>query len=187
MADRGATSTYLTELGQPTNSPCHLIELYFDSGTDRITDGWRNVVWGANTYTSLGRMLSFSGVLESADMQIPTVTLSFSGVDQAYVALALSEPYLDRHIVIYRALIDSVSNTISSPVPIFDGRLDGMTIEDSSSGDSTIAISATSHWADFQRKPGRHTNSQEQGIYFPGDRFFEYCSQINKTIKWGAV
>lgn len=184
--DRNASGTWITELALPSNAPCFLFEMYFDSGTDYLTDCARPIVYGGHTYLSTGRMLSFSGLTESQDMQIPTVNLTFSGVDQTYISLAMNEPFMDRRMVIRKCLLDAAQSAISSPVIIFDGRMDTMTIADAPGQDSTVQVTATSQWADFERKPGRHTNSQEQGVYFPGDKFFDYTTQLNRQLKWGV-
>lgn len=186
--DRGASTAVVDEIVKSTNSPCYLVELYFDSATVRITDAWRNISWGGNTYLADGNLLGFSGIEETAELQIPSVTLSVSGVNQSYIAVVLAEPYLDRRVVIYKAFLDYTQGVVSSPIIIFDGRLDSMGIsDDPAGGTSTVAFTATSQWADFERTPGRHTNPAEQGVYFPGDKFFDYCNQINKQIKWGAA
>jgi hypothetical protein len=57
--------------------------------------------------------------------------------------------------------------------------------ENPDEGSCTIAISATSHWVDFERRPGRHTNHAEQQVWFPGDLGFEFSSEIVKEIRWG--
>lgn len=186
--DRTATPAFIAELLQSTNSPCFLAELYFASGTARMTDAWRTIVWSANTYVATGHYMGISGLQETADLSIPSLTLSLSGVDQAYVSVALLDQYLDRRLVIYKALLDYTQSVVSSPIIIFDGRMDGISIADEPGGTTTVVITATSQWADFERKPGRHTNSAEQGVWFPGDKFFDYCSQGTKpNLKWGST
>jgi hypothetical protein len=183
---RTASGAFTTELALPVNAPIHLFELYFDTGTDWLTDAARPVVWGAHTYLSTGRILSFGGLSETSDMQIPNISLSFGGVDQTYVSIALQEPFLDRRIAIYKAFMDSALAVVTSPILIFDGRMDTMSIDDMPGESTSITVTATNQWADFNRKPGRHSNTQEQQIYFPGDRFFDYMTQLNKDLKWGS-
>lgn len=184
--DRGASPAFITELLKSTNSPCFLVEMHFDDGVVRLTDAWRNVVWGDNTFTANGHFLDFSGLSETADLQIPSVTLSASAIDQAWVAVALTKPYLDRRLVIYKALLDYRQCVISGVLVIFDGRMDAMAITDAPGDKCTVAITASSQWVDFDRRPGRHTNSAEQQVFFTGDRFFEACGALNKDIRWGS-
>ena len=185
--DRGASAGFITELLKSTNSPCFLVETYFDDGTIRVTDAWRNIDWGGNTYTANGHFLSFDGLTETAELQVPNLTLTVSAVDQVWISTALTKQYIDRRMVIYKAFLDYTQDVISSPIIIFDGRMDSMAVADSPDGKCTVAISATSQWGDFDRKAGRHTNPQEQQVFFPGDRFFEYVANLNKEIKWGAA
>lgn len=185
--DRGASGAFLAELVKSTNAPCWMLEMHFDGGTNRVTDAWRDIAWGGNTFIAGGRFLGFSGLSETLDLQIPSVTITVSGVDQTYVALALNTPTLDRRMVIYKAFLDYTQSVVTDPVVVFDGRMDSMSISDDPSGSSTVAITATSQWGDFARRPGRHSSSAEQQVLFPGDKFFDYCSQLDKEIKWGAA
>lgn len=184
--DRSATPAFVAELLKSTNSPCYLVDAFFDDGTISMTDAWRPVLWNGTTYTANGHFLSFDGLTETAELQVPSLTLTVAAVDQAWIATALTKPYLDRRLVIYKAFLDYVQAVVSSPIVIFDGRLDGMVVADSPDGKCTVAVTATSQWGDFQRTPGRHTNPAEQQVFFPGDQFFQYCSNLNKQIKWGA-
>ena len=59
--------------------------------------------------------------------------------------------------------------------------------DDPVGGKSVMSVTATNTWVDFTRKTGRHTNHEEQQIYFAGDKGFEYASEIVKDIIWGKA
>ena len=121
-------------------------------------------------------------------MQIPTVTISLSAVDQSWIAIALLKQYIDRRCVIYKGFIDYVNGLVTNPLVIYAGRLDSMSISDDPDNDTcTIAVTATNQWGDFQCARGRHTNPSEQQIFFPGDMFFQFAGPVNKQIKWGSA
>jgi len=188
MADRGATAAALAEMAKASNQPVHLLQVALDAPTGTIyaTDAYKDIEWGGNIYTALGHLLSFSDIEETAELQVASLTVTLSGVDQAYISLFLSEHYIDRALRIYTGFLDSSDTLIADPVLIFDGRMDQPVIqEDPDAGTSVVAVRATNAWVDFERRPGRHTNHQEQQIWFPGDRGFEFASEIVKDIVWG--
>ena len=184
--DRQADSTFIAELLKSTNSPCFLIEARFDDGTVYMTDAWKPVTWGGHTYTAQGHFLSFDGLTETAELQVPNLTLTLSTVDQVWIAIALTKPYIDRRLIIYKAFLDYTQNIISSPMQIWAGGMDSMVISDAPQGKCAIVVTATSQWGDFERRPGRHTNPQEQSVFFPNDRFFEFCIALKSNITWGS-
>jgi hypothetical protein len=57
--------------------------------------------------------------------------------------------------------------------------------ENPDEGTCTLAIEAASHWVDFERRSGRHTNHAEQQVWFAGDKGFEFASEVMKDIPWG--
>jgi hypothetical protein len=184
--DRGASAGFLTELAQVNNSPVYLVDVYFDSSTDRMTDAFKSLTIGGNTYNAFGEFLGFSGLSETEGMNIPNITLQLSGVDQAWIAVALATPYLDRRIVISKTFIDATGAVTIAPVVIFDGRMDGMSIADQPGSTSTVSITATNQFVDFQFAAGRHTNMAEQNVHFPDDLFFEYSSSVTVDVTWGT-
>lgn len=189
---RTTDAAFLAELAQASNQPCYLVEAHFDSGTVYMTDAWRSVVWGGNTYNANGHFLKFDGLNESLDLQIPTVTVRVSGVDQEWVGIVLAEDYLGRGLVIRKGFIDYAAGVISSPLLLFEGSMDAMAIEDDpgddqSAGSTSIAVTAVNVWADFARRAGRHTNDAEQQAKYPGDRFFDANTDYNRQMKWGSA
>ena len=189
MSGRGASEVVRAEAAKSANQPVHLFELYLDGAPTFATDAYRTLQWNGNTYLANGQYLSFDQVEETADMKVSTTTVVLSGVDQAEIASVLLYSYIDRRLVIRKAFMSMADDSVLvDPVPILDGRCDAPVInEDPDSGTCTVSISVGSQWIDFERKPGRHTNHQEQQLWFPGDLGFEYVSQLNKEIKWGAA
>lgn len=187
MADRGASAAVLAEIGKAANEPIHLFELYLDAETVRLTDAHRPLAWNGADYIALGHLLAYDGLEETAELTVTTVRVSMSGVLQDTVALVLTHDYIDRRLVIYEAFL-SGAGVVVDPVAIFDGRADSPIIdEDPDSGKCQVVLAAAQHWVDFERRPGRHTNHEEQQIWFPGDRGFEFVSGLNREIRWGAA
>lgn len=188
MADRGASGAFITEIMKSANQPIYLVEVYFDSGTIYLSNAYRPVAYSGNTYGATAYLMSFAGLVESSDLQIPNVTVGLSGVDLSWVSIMLSEPYTDRRLVIRKAFLDNVEAVVSSPVIIFDGRIDSMMVtDDPDQGGCGISVTASSQWVDFLRTPGRHTNFAEEQVWFSGDKGFEFADALNLAdLKWGT-
>lgn len=188
MSGRGASASVEAAVALAANRPIHLFELYLEGATTYATDAYRSIEWSGNTYAALGHFLGYDAIEESSDMVISQARISLSGVDQTLIAAVLAYEYIDRRLVIRKGFLAGSEAVIIDPLPIFDGRIDAPEIaEDPDAGTCTVTISASSHWIDFERAPGRHTNHEEQQIWFPGDLGFEYVAQLNRQIKWGAA
>lgn len=188
MANRGMTQAAREEAAKAQNQPVHLFEAHFDSAVSRVTDADRNIEWAGNTYAAVGNLLTFSSIRESAEARIDSVTVQLSGVSQEWIAAVLAETYIDRRLVIYKGFRDTRGNIIVDPVAIFDGRMDAPVIgedPDEEPGRSIVHLEASSHWSDFERKPGRRTNDAIQRLHFPGDAFFDHVSATSRQVFWG--
>lgn len=189
MADRGMSASMIAELSKDLVSPAYLVRLGFDSGDLRMTDAARDITWSGNTYLRTNGLLSFQGLAETGELLVNTITVTLSGVDtSAAMAKVLTDDFLDRPLEIWIAFLTTAGAVIVDPLKIFSGRMDGPVIaEDPDEGSCTVAVKGTPAWADFGRRPGRHTNNAEQQFYYAGDLGFEYVSQLPKLIKWGRA
>ena len=186
MADRGGTSAVLTQIAAAENRPVHLIDVEFSGGTEYVTDSFQAITSGGNSYTALGDYVSISEIQESGGIEVSTVTLQLSGVDKDHITNVLGENYIDRPITIAKGFLDTSNALISSPITIFSGRMNAPVItENPDSGTSVVTVTATSHWVDFERRPGRSTNHSLQQIHFSGDKGFEFASEVAQQITWG--
>jgi len=186
--DRGSTAEFQTEVVKEQNFPVHLCSVETSGGTVYMTDAYRDVVYGANTYLKAGHFLAFSDIEESAEVMVANVTISLSGVDQSNISNFLSNNYIDRAVKIYLGFLDASSTLVADPILIFEGRIDSPAIEeDPSGGSSVVSVRATNSWVDFNRRTGRRANHAEQQIYFPGDKGFEFASEVVHEIYWGRT
>jgi hypothetical protein len=110
--------------------------------------------------------------------------LQFSGVGQSYQSIFLNNDWLNRQGKVWKAVIDDTGAIVGDPLVVFDGQITNWQFQESG-GSSKVTVSLSSHWADFQKKQGRLTNSNSQQFYFSGDLGFEYASHTVKDIKWG--
>jgi hypothetical protein len=190
--NRGASAAVQAEWAKAQNAPAHLVELQFDvadGGTVYVTDSYRTISYGGNNYTALGALLDFAGVSESVELRIADAVLTLQGVDQTYIAAILQRQYLYRRLLVYKAFMGTADVLIVDPFAIHDGRLDEPKIdEDPDSGKCIVQLRSHDQFADFERVAGRHTNPNDQALWFPNDRAFDQIAALaaqQQKFTWG--
>lgn len=167
-----------------TNSeikPFYAVEMQFDSGTLRFWTGYGDITLESNTYTGTGDIMSVQLVEESADLSAKSATISMQGITSEIVALALAEPYQGR---VCRILFGIEGQT---PIEIFGGFMDVMTIQDSGEA-SVISMTIESRLVELERtRPIRYTDESHKSRN-PQDEYFSYvASLIDKDVVWGRA
>lgn len=181
---RAIDSSVITELAKDAFNMAHLVSIDF-STPKYFTDYSHSIDHGGNTYLPSSHLLELSQVNETSDIQVGSFTINLSSVEQSFLTTLLSENYINREVTISRAILNSSGAIIGSPIPMYSGRIDGYTMQENGTS-SKIALSAASHWSDFERYSGRRTNHNSQQIYFPGDDGFEFASNTG-SFKWGEL
>lgn len=192
MSARGASAAVQAEWAKAANQLAHLLELRLDAadgGTLYRTDSYRTISWGGNSYLALGDFLGFSGLTESAEQRITDVTVTFSGVDQTWLSIVQLKQLLDRRLLIYKVFFNTATEAvIVDPVSIHDGRISEYSVQEEASGKCEVTLHSQDQFADFQRLSGRHTNPNDQNIWFPADRGFDLTAQNayqRRQLIWG--
>lgn len=186
--DRGSSTAFQNEVVKEANRPIHLVEISFENETLYMNDSFKDITFDGNNYIGTSQLLSFTDIEESIEIMVSKVTIALSGVDKVWIGKVLTQQYIDRPVKIYTGFLDASYALITNPVLIFEGRIDKPQItEEWEGGKSTVSISATNSWVDFTRNTGRHTNNEEQQVYFAGDLGFEFASEIVKDITWGTA
>lgn len=177
---RSTPASLLTALSQPEVLPFYAVEMLFDSAPVRFWTGYGDKTIGGDTYLGSGNLLSITGIDEVNDLSAKSITLQLSGVPASLVSLALQEPYQRRACKIYFGTTDT-----TTPIEVFSGLMDVMTIEDSGET-SVISLTVESKLVRLEKASNwRYTNESQKARY-PSDTFFSYVSNLqDRDIVWG--
>lgn len=146
----------------------------------------------AGTYISVGRFLGFSEIKEESKFTISEITATLSGLpafddnNDSIIADLLTGDYIDRRAEIARAFFNSNTNEYLDSILIFKGRISAPVIQDDPSETTTVAITASNNWVDYERTNGMVTTDARQQAIYTGDRGMQYSKDVIKDIKWQA-
>jgi hypothetical protein len=118
-----------------------------------------------------------------------------AGVDPEFTSkIIASTQLINKRVVIYRGFFETTYTAPSSSNTFlwFDGNIKDFSIEEGGT-EAKISIAVASHWADFEKKIGRLTNSATQTLtkqydstnLFSNDKGFDYASAMIGDIQWG--
>jgi hypothetical protein len=177
----------VTEVSASQLSPILLASFSFSTAV-RLWSGYGTITVGAVTYQGIGTFGTISPVEETTDLSARGINFQLSGIPSAYVSLALTENYQGKACSVLFGALDATGAIVSSPVTIFAGRMDVMSINDDGQN-ATIIMSAENKLVDFLRpRETRYTHEEQQNLYpvSPPDLGLEFVNAIQeKQIYWG--
>jgi hypothetical protein len=174
----------VTEVSASQLSPILLASLSFATPV-HIWTGYGTITVGSTAYLGIGTLGSISPVEETTDLAARGISMQLSGVPTAMLAVALTENYQGRECSVLFGALEASGALVSSPVTIFSGRMDVMSINDDGQ-DATIIMTAENKLVDFRRPREVRYTDQEQKNLFPSDKGLEFVTAIQeKQIYWG--
>jgi len=182
---RSINAATITALQSDAIRLCHLVQIDFPT-VAKITDNYHAVDFDGDDFEPVGHLLQIGQPQETQELRVGTIKITLSGVDQAYVSVFLNQTYINRRVRIWKAVLDSAGDIIGDAIITFDGQITGYGLQGGEDS-SVIDVSCASHWADFERKAGRLTNTNSQQYFFPTDTGFRYAANSIKDIKWGKA
>ena len=183
-AGRGLTNDMVTEVSASQLSPILLASLSFATPV-HIWTGYGTITVGSTAYLGIGTLGSISPVEETTDLAARGISMQLSGVPTAMLAVALTENYQGRECSVLFGALQASGALVSSPVTIFSGRRDVMSINDDGQN-ATIGMTAENKLVDFRRPREVRYTDQEQKNLFPSDKGLEFVTAIQeKQIYWG--
>jgi hypothetical protein len=201
-----STATITSELQQDSNNCFHLIELHFDDATwDDVflTDNFHDIDLDTptqstvKTFTAVGGLLGFAPIQETTKLAVNSITVSLSGVDNStdgIISKLMTAPIMNKRVIIYRSFGVANNTDTTKTYLIFDGNVKSWSIDESEDS-SQISVNVATHWANFEQKNGRMTNSSTQRNTvrynstqaFTNDDGLVYASAAIGDIQWGPT
>lgn len=168
--------------------PLMFVEADFDladGGTLNFWSGYGQINHDGKLYVGAGNLLSIGAVTESTDLTAAGARVMLSGIVEPLISKARDADYQGRKLVIKLGAMDDQGDIIASPVEIFSGFMDVMTISDSGET-ASIAVSVENRMIEFDRTRIRRFTAEDQKIEHPNDKGLEYVAEIQeKSIVWG--
>lgn len=165
--------------------PIYLIDMEFTAGELNLWSGNGILTYNSKDYVGAGDLLSIGSIQENSELTANGINLQLSGVKQSLLNIARDDPYQGRPLTVYLGAFDEAGDIISSPVLVFSGIMDTMTITDSGA-ESTIGVTAENKLIAFEKSAVRRFTNEDQKIDYPNDKGFEYVTKIqNLEVVWG--
>ena len=124
--------------------PIYLVDMEFSSGSIFLWSGMGDLTYNSNTYLGAGDLLSIGSIAETAELTANGATVTLGGIKQSLLTLARDEPYQGRPLIIRLGAFDESGDLIASPVILFSGFMDIMTIADSGDTSTITCLLYTS-------------------------------------------
>ena len=180
---RSLSSTLLTQLANPTNTFCFLLEIN-TSTVFRLTDNQFDVTYDSNTYTSSGEIISVSTTPETGELKVEETSIQLSNINSTFISVFDDENYIDDAVNIYLGFFDSNDSFIDA-FTYFSGNIKNVEVSESNT-DSTITLTCSNHWANWNLKKGRHFTDESQQRAFLNDKGLEFAHITRQNIRWGS-
>lgn len=152
-----------------------------DGGTQYYCTAGASIAWNGFTWLGTGGLVSVEPLRETAAIESVGLRMTLSGVPSSLLSLALGSHVQGRLLTVWMGALDSSNALISSPLQVYAGRIDTLTIED---GEQTATITATveSEMAALMSAAVRRYTNEDQQRAYPGDKVFEYVPQMVEKV-----
>lgn len=154
-----------------------------------INSTHKNIQINGTNYLGAGAVLGFSGVEETSDLGATGITLTLAlasgGATTDLLTAAITEDYQNKSIKVYLCLLGNNYSGYRGLIPLFDGKMDTMTVEDAGDG-AYIKLNAESNLIRLGRTHSRRYTHQDQKSFYSSDRGLDLVNEIQEQVSiWG--
>ena len=190
MAGRNIETATRTALEQQRAHTFRAVHIQLsDNRTEDILlwSGEGDLIFGGHTYIGMEGYGSIERIQETNELKANGLRLQLLNLPVKSVTpamrlsvLSTNKPYQGKLCRVYLGVVNEAGQTIGTPIRIFTGYNDQMTLTD---GDTVgITLTAESRLIDFERPRLRTYTSGWQKALYPGDKFFDEVPSIQGKI-----
>jgi len=142
-------------------------------------------IYETEDYVGAGDLLTLSGFEETSDLSAQGVTATLSGMNSDIVQKARDDNYQGNPVRIRLGTLNSSGDVINTPVSVFNGFMDVMSIQDEGSS-CTVTLAVENKLIRLERSNVRRYTSEDQKVEHPTDKGFEFVTKIQEVeVNWG--
>lgn len=178
------TNTILTEMERDNPRLIIAVEILYKSAPVRAHTGVGEVVIDGQTYIGVGTLGAIDPIKQSSNNGPSTMNLSMSGLDPTLVAETLNQRTQGSKVKIMICALDDDMRVTSASI-MLAGRVS--TQRFAYGAEMSVEVEIVDRLADWQRKGSRRFDHESHIVEQPGDKFFQYMSQMSEaSLYWGS-
>lgn len=163
-----------------------LTKVEFDSETLAFNSSFAEFEWDGTIFIGLGNLGNVSSTTENTQLDPADYAITITGVNNTVLVAALEPNYLNRPATCWVAALDEDMKIIGEPILYFKGLVDS--IDGTYGQEASVRINVKDRMAEWSRARISRYTDQEQKAKYPGDKGFEYVSEIStKKVVWPAA
>jgi hypothetical protein len=157
----------------------HFLELQFSDGTSRLTTFNQTINWGGYDWSGLGQILTLSQVSEGEGPSARPITFAITASKAEWLALAVGpvDEYRGRPAKLYMAPLDTGYKLIGTPVLVWRGIMDAVTIG-INGNDGGVEIRCETAAYALKRRPALRMNASQHKQDYPTETGFDYLVDL---------
>jgi hypothetical protein len=181
MARINIPAPALAALQESSVSAFALLLIELDGGPLRLAGLGHDVEVDGNTYMAAQHIGSIEPVSETAT-EAAGLAFTLSAVPPSAIASALTEPIEGRRVTLQVVVLEGATPHL---LPIeWQGTMDSWTMT-RAGGPATLRYTAEHAMMRWARATGQRFCHADHSARFPGDRFFEFVTQVaEQTLVW---
>lgn len=176
---RGLHNDVVNSLANQTHTEFLMARIQTVGGDYRITTLPYDITFESATWSGLGSLIGLETLTESSD-SIPTgFNLLLSGIDPNNIYMALALGLQNATITLYIRSMNLNGTILSEHIGPILGIVDKYPIE-ATETDAVLRLECISEYGMAMRTAEKLFSDSDQKSLYPGDRFFEHASNIER-------